>query len=64
MSTTLEQPTLAKPDGTFWNRAKETAARSDRERYILDALQKQLRYVYADVPFYRALYDAKKFKPS
>jgi phenylacetate-CoA ligase len=64
MSTTLEGPALAKPDGTFWNRAKETAARSDRERYILDALQKQLRYVYAEVPFYRALYDAKNFKPS
>jgi phenylacetate-CoA ligase len=63
--TTLQQaPESARPDGTYWNKAKETAPRAERERYILEALQNQLKYAYENVPFYRAFYDAKGFHPS
>lgn len=50
-------------DGTYWDRAKETRPREEREREVLGLLQSQLRRVYADIPMYRRHYDAHGFHP-
>jgi phenylacetate-CoA ligase len=50
-------------DGVYWDRAKETRARAEREAEVLVNLQKQLRYVYATLPFYRDHYDSHGFRP-
>jgi phenylacetate-CoA ligase len=52
-----------KPDGTYWDRERETAPRADREREVLRLLQQQLTRVYEDIPFYRRHYDAHRFHP-
>ena len=52
-----------KADGTFWDRAKETRSREEREREVLALLQQQVKTAYDHIPFYRALYDAHGFKP-
>lgn len=53
----------SRADGTFWDRAKETRSREEREREVLGLLQKQVTNAYQRIPFYRALYDAHGFKP-
>jgi phenylacetate-CoA ligase len=50
-------------DGVYWNRAKETRPRAEREAEVLINLQKQLRYVYEKLPFYRDHYDKHGFSP-
>jgi phenylacetate-CoA ligase len=50
-------------DGAFWDRAKETRSRSEREAEILTHLRQQLSYVYDALPFYRHHYDKHGFKP-
>jgi phenylacetate-CoA ligase len=50
-------------DGAYWDRAKETRTRAERESEILANLQLQLHYVYEALPFYRRLYDEHGFKP-
>lgn len=45
----------------FWDEERETPA--ERERIILERMRHQLRYVYAELPFYRRLYDASGFHP-
>ncbi len=55
--------TTAKPDGAYWNRAKETASRSAREAEVLGLLREQLLYVYENIPLYREHYDAAGFHP-
>lgn len=47
----------------FWDAERETMAPALRNALVLQRLKHQLRYVYEKVPFYRALYDEKKFKP-
>lgn len=51
------------PDGTYWDRAKETAPRAEREAQVLRLLQEQLRRAYEQIPFYRRHYDAHRFHP-
>jgi phenylacetate-CoA ligase len=55
--------TRSKPDGAYWNRAKETASRSEREAEVLALLREQLAYVYESIPLYREHYDAAGFHP-
>jgi phenylacetate-CoA ligase len=50
-------------DGVYWDRAKETRPRAEREAEVLANLQKQLRYVYETLPFYRDHYDRNGFRP-
>ena len=50
-------------DGVYWDRAKETRSRAEREAEVLANLQKQLRYVYEKLPFYRDHYDKQGFHP-
>jgi phenylacetate-CoA ligase len=50
-------------DGAFWDRAKETRSRSEREAEVLAHLQRQLHYVYENLPFYRRHYDKHDFRP-
>ena len=50
-------------DGVYWDRAKETRSREDREAEVLVNLQKQLHYVYENLPFYRTHYDKHGFHP-
>jgi hypothetical protein len=50
-------------DGTFWDRAKETRSRSEREAGVLAHLKTQLRYAYDRLPFYRPHYDKHGFHP-
>ena len=50
-------------DGVYWDRAKETRTRAEREAEVLVNLQKQLRYVYETLPFYRSHYDKHGFHP-
>lgn len=47
----------------FWDRARETRPRAEREAEVLELLQRQLSYVYKKLPFYRAHYDARGFHP-
>jgi phenylacetate-CoA ligase len=51
------------PDGTYWDSAKETRPRAEREAEILAMLRHQLRYVYDTLGFYRRHYDAHSFHP-
>ncbi len=52
------------PDrGAYWDRAKETRSREEREAEILLQMQRQLRYVYQELPFYRRHYDRAGFTP-
>ena len=50
-------------DGLYWDRAKETRTRGEREAEVLALLQKQLRYVYDNMGFYRRHYDHHGFHP-
>lgn len=50
-------------DGVYWDRTKETRPRAEREAEVLVNLQKQLRYVYETLPFYRDHYDSHGFRP-
>lgn len=50
-------------DGVFWDKAKETRSRAERETEILAMLQHQLRYVYETLGFYRRHYDERGFHP-
>lgn len=50
-------------DGTFWDRAKETRPREEREAEVLRLVQGQLRRVYEELPFYRRHYMACGFHP-
>jgi phenylacetate-CoA ligase len=51
------------PDGTYWDRPKETASRADRETSVLSSLQRQLTRAYEKIPFYRCLYEQHGFHP-
>jgi len=51
------------PDGRYWNAAKETRSRAEREAEVLGLMQQQLAYVYEHLPFYRRHYDAHGFHP-
>ncbi|MEV6138391.1 phenylacetate--CoA ligase family protein [Nocardia sp. NPDC051990] len=48
----------------FWDEARETMPRHERDQLILDRIQHQLHYVYEKLPFYRRHYDDHGFKPS
>ncbi len=50
-------------DGVYWNRAKETRSRAEREAEVVQNLKAQLAYVYAKLPFYRDNYDRHGFHP-
>lgn len=50
-------------DGVYWDRAKETRSRVEREAEVLANLQRQVRYVYDKLPFYRDHYDKHGFRP-
>ena len=48
----------------YWDEERETLDPRARESIILERIQKQLAYVYEELPFYRRLYDEKGFHPS
>ncbi|NMM87399.1 phenylacetate--CoA ligase [Rhodococcus sp. SRB_17] len=48
----------------FWDEARETMPRFERDRVILERVQHQLHYAYENLPFYRRHYDNHEFKPS
>jgi len=48
---------------TFWNPGKETRTREEREAEVLGLMQRQLRYAYEQLPFYRRHYDRAGFHP-
>lgn len=47
----------------YWNADKETRSREEREAEILGLMQRQLRYAYEHLPFYRRHYDRAGFTP-
>jgi phenylacetate-CoA ligase len=47
----------------YWDEERETLDPGKRDAHILDRIQYQLRYVYAELPFYRNHYDAHGFHP-
>ncbi|MQA13838.1 MAG: phenylacetate--CoA ligase family protein [Pseudonocardiaceae bacterium] len=47
----------------FWDEERETLDPAKRDQHILERIQHQLRYVYAELPFYRRHYDAHGFHP-
>ena len=47
----------------FWNARKETRTREERESEVLGLMQRQLRYAYEKLPFYRRHYDRAGFHP-
>lgn len=47
----------------YWNSEKETRLREAREAEILGLMQRQLRYAYEHLPFYRRHYDQAGFHP-
>ena len=47
----------------YWNADKETRSREEREAEILGLMQRQLRYAYQHLPFYRRHYDRAGFTP-
>lgn len=53
---------MTEPD-TYWDRAKETMPREEREAATLFALQAMLHDVYDRLPFYRRHYDGHGFHP-
>jgi len=50
-------------DRSYWNPGKETRGRTEREAEVLSLMQRQLRYVYEQLPFYRRHYDKAGFRP-
>lgn len=50
-------------DDRYWDKARETRSREDREKEVLSLLQSQLHRVYDELPFYRRHYDASGFHP-
>jgi len=48
---------------TFWNPGKETRTREEREAEVLGLMQRQLRYAYEQLPFYRRHYERAGFHP-
>lgn len=49
--------------GAYWDAAKETRSRAERETEVLQLMQRQLRYAYENLPFYRRHYDRAGFSP-
>lgn len=49
--------------GAYWDAAKETRSRAEREAEVLQLMQRQLRYAYEHLPFYRRHYDRAGFSP-
>lgn len=47
----------------FWDEDRETLDPAKRDLLVLDRIRHQLAYVYAELPFYRRLYDAHGFRP-
>jgi phenylacetate-CoA ligase len=47
----------------YWNTERETMAKAQRDKIILERLKLQLEYAYNRLPFYRRHYDAHGFKP-
>ncbi|MEW8561844.1 MAG: AMP-binding protein [Candidatus Thiodiazotropha sp.] len=47
----------------FWDRQRETLPAEQRLVLIFDRIKHQLNYAYAQIPFYRQLYDAKGVHP-
>src|SRR4051794_40526415 len=47
----------------YWDEERETMDPREREKLVLERIKHQLRYVYAELPFYRRHYDAHGFKP-
>ncbi|MCE0766118.1 phenylacetate--CoA ligase family protein [Pseudonocardia kujensis] len=47
----------------FWDEERETIDPAKRDALILDRVQHQLRYAYAELPFYRRHYDEHGFHP-
>jgi phenylacetate-CoA ligase len=47
----------------YWDEERETLDPAERRRIILERVQRQLQYVYAEIPFYRRHYDAHDFHP-
>lgn len=47
----------------FWDEERETLAPAQRDRVVVERIRHQLRYVYAELPFYRRHYDAHGFHP-
>ena len=47
----------------FWNPGKETRSREEREVEVLVLMQRQLRYAYEQLPFYRRHYERAGFHP-
>ncbi|MFB9268985.1 phenylacetate--CoA ligase family protein [Bradyrhizobium erythrophlei] len=47
----------------YWNSEKETRPRDVREAEVLGLMQRQLRYAYDHLPFYRRHYDRAGFHP-
>ena len=45
------------PNATYWDPARETASRKQREFAILERIREMLVYVFDRTPFYRALYE-------
>lgn len=57
---------LARDDRGFpryWDEERETCDPRIRDRVVLERLQHQLHYAYAELPFYRRHYDAHGFHP-
>lgn len=47
----------------YWDEERETRSPRERDELILARIQHQLRYVYAELPFYRRHYDSHGFHP-
>lgn len=47
----------------FWDEERETLDPRRRAELILERVQEQLRYAYAELPFYRRLYDEHGVRP-
>jgi phenylacetate-CoA ligase len=47
----------------YWDEERETRDPAERNKLILERIQHQLQYVYAELPFYRRHYDAHGFHP-
>lgn len=66
MSTAATRPRTDPDDRGFpryWDPDRETRDPDERDRAILERLRRQLAYAYADLPFYRRLYDAHGLHP-
>ncbi len=47
----------------YWDEERETLLPAERRKRIFVQLKKQLDYAYANIPFYKALYDRHRVKP-